>query len=273
MKRVSFVVAVVAAAVLAGRLLSAQQPAVRITYLYDNTGAAPGTKSDWGFACLLERGGRTVLFDTGAQASVLRQNMAALKVDAARIQALVLSHDHGDHTMGIGALRAGAGLPVYAGDHFELPPEVVGALKQMGAKRIAVAPGKPVQVFPGFTVTGEMGTQGSYEEALVVDTPEGSVVIVGCAHPGIVAMLRQVAAMTKRPIHMVIGGFHLLQTPAPDVKRIIADFRKLGVTWVGPAHCTGDEALRLFREAYRDHFIAGGVGTVVNAPMAIRTAR
>jgi 7,8-dihydropterin-6-yl-methyl-4-(beta-D-ribofuranosyl)aminobenzene 5'-phosphate synthase len=50
------------------------------------------------------------------------------------------------------------------------------------------------------------------------------------------------------------------------VKQIIAEFRAMGVGWAGPAHCTGDEAIRLFREAYGDHFIAGGVGTVVNAP-------
>jgi 7,8-dihydropterin-6-yl-methyl-4-(beta-D-ribofuranosyl)aminobenzene 5'-phosphate synthase len=273
MKRFSLVAAVVLAVVLAGHLLSAQEPGLRITFLYDNTGAAPGTRSDWGFACLLERGGRTVLFDTGAQPGILRQNMAALKVDPSRIQAVVFSHEHSDHTMGIGALGVRAGLPVYAGEHFDLPPEVVAALKQMGAKRIAVAPGKPVDVFPGFRVTGEIANQGADEEALVVDTPEGSVVIVGCAHPGIVLMLRQIAAMTKRPIYMVIGGFHLLQTSATDVKRIIADFRKLGVAWVGPAHCTGDEAVRLFREAYRDHFIAGGVGTVVNAPKTIRVAK
>jgi 7,8-dihydropterin-6-yl-methyl-4-(beta-D-ribofuranosyl)aminobenzene 5'-phosphate synthase len=273
MKRLSLVAAALVAVVLGGHLLSAQQHSLRITYLYDNTIAAKGTKPDWGFACLLEGRGHTVLFDTGAQPDILRQNMAALKVDPARIQAVVLSHEHADHTMGISALPGNPGLPVYAGQHFDLPPEVVAALTRIGAKRIAVPTGKPVDVFPGFRITGEIASAVAYEEALVVDTPQGSVVIVGCAHPGIVLMLRQVAATTKRPIHMVIGGFHLLQTSPADVKGIIADFRTLGVAWVGPAHCTGDEAIRLFREAYRDHFIAGGVGTVVNVPTTIGVPR
>ena len=65
---------------------------------------------------------------------------------------------------------------------------------------------------------------------------------------------------------MVLGGFHLGQTPADQVKQIIADFRSLGAAFAGPTHCTGDEAIRLFRQAYGDHLITGGVGTVVDAP-------
>jgi 7,8-dihydropterin-6-yl-methyl-4-(beta-D-ribofuranosyl)aminobenzene 5'-phosphate synthase len=271
MNRVPFLRAGAAALVLMGHLISAQGSGVRITYLYDNTIATQGTKSDWGFACLLEGRGHTILFDTGARPDVLRDNMAALKVDPARVQAVVFSHEHGDHTMGIDALPAIPGLPVYVGEHFRLAPAVVAALARMGATRVPVS--KPVEVFPGFTVAGEVSGNGIFEEALVVDTPEGSVVIVGCAHPGIVSMLRRIAETTKRPIHMVVGGFHLMQTPAADVKQIIADFKALGVAWAGPTHCTGDEAIRLFREVYGDHFIAGGVGTVVNAPKTIRALK
>jgi 7,8-dihydropterin-6-yl-methyl-4-(beta-D-ribofuranosyl)aminobenzene 5'-phosphate synthase len=194
--------------------------------------------------------------------------MAALKVDPARVQAVVFSHEHSDHTAGIDALPAAAGLPVYIGEHFHLPPATVAALKRIGATRIAVTSSRPVPVFPGFAVSEEITRNDAYEEALVVDTPAGSVVVVGCAHPGIVAMLRRIAETTKRPLHMVVGGFHLLETPADEVKKIVADFKALGVAWTGPTHCTGDEAIRLFREAYGDHFIAGGVGTIVDVPKA-----
>lgn len=272
LKRLPFVFIAIAVLVLAGHMPSAQGAALRITYLYDNTAAAPGTKADWGFACLVEGRGHTILFDTGARLDILRDNMAALKVDPARAQALVFSHEHGDHTAGVGALPAMPGLPVYAGEHFRFTPAVDGALARIGARRVVVTAEKPVEVFPGFAVTQEMVAGGPHEEALVVDTPEGSVVIVGCAHPGIVFMLKRIAETTRKPIHMVIGGFHLLQTPADEVKRIVADFKTLGVAWAGPTHCTGDEAIRLFREAYGNHFIAGGVGTIVDAPRA-RTAQ
>lgn len=260
---VVFALAALAAAV---RPLAAHTAGVRITYLYDNSVAVPGTAPDWGFACLVEAHGRTVLFDTGANPEILRRNMTALKVDPGRIQALVLSHEHADHTAGIAALPAAPKLPVYVGEHFRLPPPSEAAIARIGASRITVRPGVPVQPFPGVTVSEEIAGNGAFEVALVVDTPSGSVVLVGCAHPGIVSMLRRIAETTGRPIHMVIGGFHLLQTSDAQVRQIVADIKALGVAWLGPTHCTGDEAIRLFRDAYGARFIQGGVGTVVDAP-------
>ncbi len=268
MKRAAIVVAVILAIALAGHAHSAQATGVRLTYLYDNTVAVQGTKADWGFACLIEGNGHTVLFDTGANAEVLRQNMTALKVDPARIQAVVLSHEHGDHTVGLDALPSSPGLPVYLGEHFTLPPPAVAALQRIGAKRVPMVAGRPAQLFPGFTVSEEVARNRAYEDALIADAPAGSVVIVGCAHPGIVAMLQRIAETTKKPILMVIGGFHLLQSPPEDVRKIVADFKSMGIAWAGPTHCTGDDAMKLFREAYGDHFIAGGVGTIVNVPRA-----
>jgi len=271
MTRVRWVVACALTLGLAGLALSAQGPGVRITYLYDNTVAVEGVKPDWGFACLIEGSGKRVLFDTGTRADVLRHNLAALKIDLAGIQALVFSHDHGDHTMGIDAVPATAGLPVYVGAHFRLAPAVVSALERIGAKRIPVS--QPTLLFPGFNLTGEMLKDGIYEQGLVLDSPDGLIVVLGCAHPGVVAMLRQVSETTKRPIHMVVGGFHLLQTPADQVKQIVADFKALGVKWAGPTHCTGDEAIRLFREGFGDHFIQGGVGTVIEVPKAVTSPK
>ncbi len=272
MKHAVIVVAVILAVALAGPAggqgSSAPATGVRITYLYDNTVAVQGTKADWGFACLVEGNGHTVLFDAGARADVLGQNMRALKVDPARIEAVVLSHQHDDHTVGLDALPSSPGLPVYFGEHFTLPPSAAAALRRVGAKRVATVAGKSVPIFPGFTVSEEIARSNAYEDALVLDTPSGSVVVVGCAHPGIVAMLQRIAQTTKKPIHMVIGGFHLLQTPRDEVKKIVADFRTMGIAWTGPTHCTGADAMALFRETYGDHFIAGGVGTVVNAPRA-----
>ena len=266
MKRLILALAGLVALAVAGRVAFAQAPALRITYLYDNTVAVQGPKADWGFACLIEAQGHTVLFDTGAKADVLRQNMAALKVDPARIQAVVLSHEHGDHTVGLDALPSMPGLPVYLGEHFTLPPPAAAALKRIGAKSMPMAAGTSSQIFPGFTVSEEIARNNAYEDALILDTPSGSVVLVGCAHPGIVAMLQRIAETTKKPIHMVIGGFHLLQTPPDQVRNVVADFKSMSIAWAGPTHCTGDEAIKQFREAYGDHFISGGVGTVVTVP-------
>jgi len=252
--------------VLATAILRGQAPGVTLTYLYDNTVAVQGTRADWGFSCLVDAHGRSVLFDTGTRPQILRDNMALLKVDPSRIQAVVLSHEHGDHTLGIDALPDRPGLPVYLGEHFRLPAPADAALARLGASRQIVKSGAPVQVFDGIQVSDEITARGAYEEALIIDTPPGSIVLVGCAHPGIVAMLQRIAATTKRPIHTVVGGFHLLQTPPDEVRTIVAAFKTLGVQRVGPTHCTGDAAMKMFREAYGDHYIAGGVGTIVRVP-------
>jgi len=238
-----------------------QTSGITVTYLYDNTARAPGTRADWGFACLVQGHGRTVLFDTGANPDNFRHNLDALGVDASAIEAVVLSHDHGDHTAGFAALGPRPGLPVYHAQGFN--PAVVAAIRATGARAVPVSKG--VEIFPGFRTSDEFG-DAIREEALIVETADGLVVLVGCAHPGIVSMLRQIRQSTGRPIHTVIGGFHLLRTPDTELKRIVAAVQDLGVVEVGPTHCTGDEAIALFREAYGAHFIEGGVGAVVRLP-------
>jgi 7,8-dihydropterin-6-yl-methyl-4-(beta-D-ribofuranosyl)aminobenzene 5'-phosphate synthase len=265
MKSILLITSVVAAILFAPNVPSAQAPGVRITYLYDNTVAVAGTKADWGFACLVEAYGKTILFDSGTKPDILRDNMATLKVDPTTIQAVVLSHEHGDHTVGIDALPAAPGLPVYLGEHFRLPPPASAAIGRIGAKPIPVKAGGPLEIFPGIQVSEEINRNGAYEDALIVDTPKGLIVVVGCSHPGIVAMLERIAETTKRPIHTVVGGFHLLTTPSDDIKKMVAAFKTMGVVRTGPTHCTGKQAIELFREAYGDQFIEGGVGTVVSA--------
>ena len=240
---------------------------VTLTYLYDNTISTPGTKADWGFACLVESNGRRVLFDTGANPEVLRANLAALRVDLGRLDALVFSHDHGDHTAGVAALGARPGLPTFFPSTFSERTRAALAGQQL--KLVPVD--TPGEVVPGMMTSGRLGT-AIPEQALVVDSAQGLVVVVGCAHPGIAEMLRAITTARGRPVHAVIGGFHLLQTPPAQVAQIVSEIRAMGVAYVGPTHCTGDAAIERFRQAYGNRFIEGGVGRVVTLPMPAHAA-
>jgi len=254
--------------------VGAAEPAVRITILNDNSITRPRVKASWGFACLVEAHGKTVLFDTGGDPAVLRDNLAALKVDASRIEAVVISHFHGDHTFGAPGAGVKNGLPVYTPRSFERYSEVHGALARAGLSPVPLS--APRTILEGFSISaplsfpngmasgaGEAVDAVAWEEALVVDTPPGLVVIVGCSHPGILAMVEQLKGSSARPIHMVLGGFHLLQKSLAEVEGIAMSMRSLGVARAGPTHCSGDDALYAFRKVYGDSFVRAGVGSVI----------
>jgi len=93
-----------------------------------------------------------------------------------------------------------------------------------------------------------------------LDTDKGIILITGCAHPRITNIITKAKELLKKDIHMVFGGFHLAAFYENEINGIIDHFRKSGVKKVGPGHCSGDEARRLFAEEYKDDFIEIGVG-------------
>jgi 7,8-dihydropterin-6-yl-methyl-4-(beta-D-ribofuranosyl)aminobenzene 5'-phosphate synthase len=243
---------------------------VTFTIVYDNNpyDAAPtsapvpeGLRTSWGFACWVETEETTVLFDTGGDGATLMHNMTRLGLDPQAIDAVALSHIHGDHTGGLSALLGTGVKPtVYVPASF---PEafkrdvrrLTDLVEVRGAETIA----------PGIHTTGEVGT-GIIEQALAVETEGGVVVVTGCAHPGVVEMVRhakiavdQVPGMDDQ-VALVMGGFHLGGASHARVQGIIADFRDLNVERVAPCHCTGDGARQLFAEAFGDDCVLPGVG-------------
>lgn len=247
--------------VAASSCLAQAPAALTITYLYDNTALKEGTRPHWGFSCLVQTAGNEVLFDTGATANTLRWNVSALGTDLSRLKALVISHEHADHIGGLSALGDRPGVPVFLPATFsEINREM---FTRQGFRPVLVSDRETV--CPGLSTSAALW--GSIpEQALVADTPQGLVVLVGCAHPGILPMLKRIAEAHQRPIHMVVGGFHLLETPAEEIKRIVQEFKRMGIAVAGPTHCTGDRAIELFREAYGSRFISGGVGTLIRVP-------
>jgi 7,8-dihydropterin-6-yl-methyl-4-(beta-D-ribofuranosyl)aminobenzene 5'-phosphate synthase len=252
---------ILAAGVLCGAPAAGAGP-LRITVLYDNTAYRPDCRADWGFSCLIEGTETTILFDTGAKAEVFASNAAALRTDLSRIDALVISHPHGDHTGGLSvALKARKGLPVYL--PLGTPSSLAETLRSNGAN-VLVSEG-PADLGHDALVTGPVGGPVP-EQALVIRRPEGLVVVVGCSHPGIVAIVERARQVAGGKVTAVLGGFHLLNHMDEAVAGIVARFRELGVEKVGAAHCTGERAIEAFRRAYGAGFIEMGAGRVVELP-------
>jgi 7,8-dihydropterin-6-yl-methyl-4-(beta-D-ribofuranosyl)aminobenzene 5'-phosphate synthase len=230
-------------------------PVVRITTVYDNRTLRSDLVAQWGFACLF---GDDLLFDTGGDGRTLLSNMAGMGIDPAEIRMVVLSHAHGDHTGGLGELLASGVRPtVYVPRSF---PRRFKADVQALTTLVEVH--GPAEIRPGVHTTGEVGSH-MVEQALAVETGDGLVVVTGCAHPGVVEMVRRAKEGFAGPVALVIGGFHLGGARRSQLEGIIRDFRRLGVQRVAPCHCTGDQAIATFASEYGDGFIRNGVGRVI----------
>lgn len=236
---------------------------VRITYLYDNSAASPGLSPAWGLSALVEAYGKRVLFDTGGDVAIFRRNVELLHVDLGQLDALVLSHEHWDHTNGIPALGRRDGLPVYFPASAGQEAPFRASLAAAGMTAVPVA--GMTNIAPRIAVSQEMQSSMAPEVALTIDTDDGLVVLVGCAHPGPAAMLTQIREQSSRPVLMVIGGFHMLNSGPDQIKSTLDQFKAVGVRYVGPTHCTGGPAINATHDAFREAFIEGGVGTVVQA--------
>lgn len=239
-----------------GSLSAGSMEKIQITILYDNYIAQEGVEADWGFSCLIEGMEKKILFDTGTNGDLLLRNAKALNADLDGVELVVISHDHGDHTGGLlSFLAKKSDVSVYLLTAFR--DQLFQEVKKTGAETVAVK--SPIQICQGVHTTGEMGIQIK-EQALLIDTSQGIVLITGCAHPGIVDIVKKAKAVLKKDIHLVFGGFHLVETPTDRIERIIAEFKDLGVRKVGATHCTGDEAIAMFKKAYGENFVALGVG-------------
>jgi 7,8-dihydropterin-6-yl-methyl-4-(beta-D-ribofuranosyl)aminobenzene 5'-phosphate synthase len=232
----------------------------RLTVLYDNVSGGPEVRADWGFSALVEYGSNELLFDTGADGSLLLDNMQQLGVDPHSIEAVILSHQHSDHTGGLqDLLDTGARPAVY------VPEQFSDSFKERVRDRTElVEVTDAVEVIPGVHTTRPTGV--ITEQALVVETGDGAVVVTGCAHPGAAEMVRQAQAVTSSRIAYLVGGLHLFMTPREKMPPLVAELRELGVDKILPAHCTGGNAIDLFRTAYGADFTEGGVGRTVDIP-------
>lgn len=231
---------------------------ITITIVYDNHEYDPRLRSDWGFSSLIDLQETTLLFDTGGDGDILLQNMTHVKLDPLKVDHVFVSHLHGDHTGGLpGILGTGATPDVWIPSSF--PAAFEQSLRPWTDVREVSG---PISMIPGIHSTGELGAE-IIEHSLILETRHGLVVVTGCAHPGILSVLTKTKGLHTGHLFLVMGGFHLRGKSTTDLQRILAEMRSLGVQRVAPCHCTGDEAIAMFREEWGEGFVGAGVGTVI----------
>jgi len=237
------------------------QPAkgeVMLTICYDNNPGREGLTPAWGFACVVRGLEKTILFDTGGDGRTLLGNMQTLGIKPAEIDLVVLSHVHGDHTGGLWEfLRARGGIPVYMPAGF--PAAFGNRVKQLGGKPVVAD--DAAAVCDGARTTGTMGKGQIEEHGLCLKTPDGWVLITGCAHPGIADMADRATRLVESPLRLVGGGFHMGSASKQQIQAVIDKFEKLGVKTVAPCHCSGDRTRKLFKEHYKERYTSACVGT------------
>jgi len=232
-----------------------------MTILYDNNPYDHRLKTAWGFSCLIEFERNTILFDTGGDGEILLYNMRVLNKDPKTIDMIVLSHIHGDHTGGLWSLlREKPTLKVYIPESF--PQEFEQRVKKYGAQVVRVD--APLEIDRGIYSTGEMD-HGIKEQSLIIKTPKGIILITGCAHPGIIEIIKKAKTIVREDIYMVIGGWHLSSAGEREIKGIIEAFLRMGIQKVAPCHCTGDRAMAMFKREYGENFIKAGAGSIIKS--------
>ena len=243
--------------------------AVTVRVIYDNYLKNDELKADWGFSILIEGLNKEVLFDTGTNPDIFTSNFRKMELDASKVDFLVISHEHGDHTDGIPAFaKMKNNIPNIVPMKNSIPVIVPFSFSEAFKKRMTGLNFEPLLVDKPGKICEHLYTSGEFdyeiaEQALVLDTKKGLVVMTGCSHPGIVKMLNKIKSDFSKNIYMVFGGFHLLQKSDKEMNQIISDMKALGVVKCGATHCTGDKQIQMFKNSFGDNYFELGVGNAI----------
>lgn len=278
---------------------------VKITTICENRTPRSGLLGEHGLSMLLETRGKKILFDTGA-GTTLACNAARLGLDLTRLDAVALSHGHYDHTGGLKwvlGTQVPATLAVYG--HPDMlsekyasrnggAPEYIGVpwkradMEALGA-RFCLDRG-PADLGGGITSTGEIPRapraaepepyflvrEGGHfaedrlldDQALVVECSAGLIVLLGCAHAGLIETLQHVLSLAGRKrIYALLGGTHLLGAPEDRLNEIVAALRLLGPELVAPCHCSGMRATVALHRAFGEKCLPHQAGSVFELPL------
>ncbi len=263
-----------------------------ITILYDAFGNNAEMKHDWGFAALIEYRGQQILFDTGNDPATLERNLKTLAIELKDIDFAVISHRHGDHTGGLSHLLAvnpdvqiytpkenfgvfGMTLP---GSFYERDASLPESMRYFGGNAPSTIQSgsawpkgnfawisENTEIAPGIHLVIERGEWGVdldvMELSLAIETADGLVIVAGCSHPTVEKIVSAAKEVTDKPIHLIVGGLHLLPAGREEIYRVAVALKDTwNVRHIAPGHCTGEPAFAILRETFADNYLSAGVG-------------
>lgn len=236
---------------------------VKITILYDNRCDNTHLQEGWGFSALIEYNECKILFDTGGDVSAFSSNIEKLQLSYNEVTHLLFSHRHWDHIAGFKKIikELNKDTALYVPKRF--PWLLLQKASSSRLKKIKVVRSFE-EIAPNIYSLVLKGGFLLYEQVLVLRTPKGLGIITGCAHPGIVQILKAAQDHLQSNIYFVLGGFHQLFTPAKQSADIVKQFQVMNVQKVAPCHCSGDHLIRQFQDAFRSNFSKIGTGTILS---------
>jgi len=227
---------------------------MRMVVLVDNNPYRQDLEKAWGLSAYIETSGVRLLFDTGPDPIVLEANARRLGIDLSKIDFVVISHAHGDHTGGLRLLASiKPGITVY------VPPDgsLVSYVRSLGLKPIQV--NNTVEVSRGVYVVKPLYGP-PIEEALAIKTGKELIILVGCSHPGVVNIVEQAMRDIGVKPYIVLGGFHMGRSSPQDAQKVASQLMEMGVEKIYPLHCSGDNVRSYLANHYKGNYGGGGVG-------------
>jgi len=267
----------------------------KVTILYDAFGESKRLTKDWGYSALVEHNGKRILFDTGNDAAIFEHNVKALGIDLTKLDFVVISHRHADHATGLRyVLKVNPNVTVYVPadgangfggapipNTFLRPDDSLPAKMRYfgGTDPEHFTSGKlydtgnfvlvnqTTEVVPGIfllrTVSQKKGTLELPELTLAIKRPNGLLLVDGCSHAGIEAILEAASAVDPRT-EIVFGGLHPVTTPAEEIDVLVENLKtKWKVQRIAPGHCTGEPGFARLKKAYRESYLYAGLGATV----------
>ncbi|MBU0627906.1 MAG: MBL fold metallo-hydrolase [Nanoarchaeota archaeon] len=251
---------------------------MKLYILVEDTRREKEFESEHGLSVYFEKDGKKFVLDLG-QSSIFLRNAQKLNLDLKDVDYLVFSHGHYDHTGGLPFFPINNKLRIIAHPHSLLPKydgeryigfpnksdNVIMELKENPIKLtehvwfLGQIPGER-KTNLGHYIKGGIQNKDFLldDSALVILGGDRLVIIAGCAHSGIVNIVKSAIRLFHKKEIILIGGFHMLRYSKEEIEETITRLKELNVAKVYPGHCTGNAAIEALLASFKGERLYSG---------------